>query len=146
MKNISWCKKQKKGIELVEPNDNLCVAYFKDADESLLIMTNISGKWKIVTGYYACYNAFYALLMKVGIKCEIHDCTLYLMPYFNFNEQQVSFLEKLKKLRIDVQYYLEPAVEIDVNKIKEFITSCKSFNNKLDEDEIDKIRGLVKND
>jgi len=35
MDQIRWCVKQKKGIELVEPNDNLRAAYFLKAEEAL---------------------------------------------------------------------------------------------------------------
>lgn len=32
--------------------------------------------WVITTPYYARYFALYALLMKMGIKSEIHDCSI----------------------------------------------------------------------
>ncbi|MBU0456852.1 MAG: hypothetical protein ABH824_06460 [Nanoarchaeota archaeon] len=144
---ISWCLKQKKGIELVEPNENLCQAYFLDADDSLSTMEDVKKKWKIITGYYACYNALYALLMKTGIKCEIHDCTLELMHFFDFEDEEKTFLKNLKKLRIGVQYYLEPATEINSSKIKSFVTHCKVLNKSLEEDKIKELRmELAKND
>lgn len=145
MNKIDWCLKQKKGIELVEPNDNLCDAYFHDADNSLLTMDKIDGTWQIVTAYYACYNSLYALLMKAGLKCEIHDCTLELMSFFDFTSKQKIFLKNLKKLRIAVQYYLEPAVQINKVEVKLFVTCCKNLAKNLNSDEITKIRGLVKN-
>ena len=144
--NLEWCKKQKKGIELVEPNDNLCDAYFQSADNSLLTMNKIVGTWQVVTAYYACYNSVYVLLMKTGIKCEIHDCTLQLMDIFEFSPEQKIFLKNLKKLRIDVQYYLKTASEINVLEIKSFVIYCKNMIKKLTVDEINKLRGLVKND
>ena len=146
MKNKSWCLKQKKGIELVEPNGNLSKAYLNDADDSLLAMGKNKGKWKIVTAYYACYNAFYALLMKTGIKCEIHDCTIELMALFEL-KKEISFMKKLKKMRIDVQYYLKPAPEINLTEIKHFVSECKLLTRDLTEDKIKLIRGeLAKND
>jgi len=33
-------------------------------------------EWTISTSYYAKYFAIYALLSRIGIKCEIHDCTI----------------------------------------------------------------------
>lgn len=32
--------------------------------------------WITTTAYYARYFALYALLMKIGVKSEIHDCTI----------------------------------------------------------------------
>lgn len=144
---ISWCLQQKNGIELVEPNDNLSTAYLNDADDSLLAMDKITGKWKTVTAYYACYNALYALLMKAGVKCEIHDCTLIIMNLLEFTKEEIGFLKALKKQRIDVQYYLKPALEIDVIKVKQFVARCKLLAKLLVED---KVKGvcyhLAKND
>lgn len=145
MVSINWCKKQKKGIELVEPNDNLSEAYFSDADDSVSAMEELKGKWKLITAYYACYYAFYAILMKAGIKCEIHDCTLELMRFFGFDGKQRKFMTNLKKARIDVQYYRKETLGVDVNLIKSFVVGCKNLCLALDEDKIMEIRDLVKN-
>ncbi len=146
MNKIGWCLKQKKGIEIVEPNDNLCKAYFQDADESLDVMKEAKGKWKPITAYYACYYALYALLMKAGFKCEIHDCTLELMAFFGFGQEQVDFMKNLKKERTDVQYYRKEPQELNMTKIVGFVADCKNVSSQLNEDQIMKIRGLVKND
>ncbi len=144
---ISWCLQQKNGIELIEPNDNLSLAYFTDADDSLLAMEKNTGKWRIVTAYYACYNALYALLMKAGIKCEIHDCTLALMSFFEFTKEEGVFIQALKKQRIDVQYYLKPASEIDAAKVKQFVIRCKVLAKALVEEKVKEIcNNLAKND
>ena len=145
MVTIKWCLQQKNGIELIEPNENLCNAYFIDADDSLKAMDKNEGKWKVVTAYYACYNALYALLMKVGIKCEIHDCTLSLMSFLEFIPAERMFLQGLKQQRIDVQYYLRSAPYIDTLQIKKFVADCKSKAGSLHLDKIDKIRRSVKN-
>ncbi len=147
MKKINWCLKQKKGIELVEANDNLSEAYFKDADDSIESMSNTKGMWKTVMAYYACYYALYALLMKVGIKCEIHDCSLALMQFFDFSEEDKQLLEKMKKERVEVQYYRKEAKVIDIVAIKKFLSNCKQFAKRLDFDKIEGIREqLAKND
>ena len=143
MTKIGWCLKQKNGIEMVEPSDNVSQSYLVDADDSLKAIERNVGKWRIVTAYYACYNALYALLMKAGIKSEIHDCTIELMIFFDFSENEISFLKNLKGLRIDVQYYLRPALEIDIFQAKLFIVHCKELVLKLDSDKIYKIRGKL---
>ncbi len=146
MTKIAWCLKQKKGIELVEPNDNLSKAYFQDADDSLDVMREAKGKWKSIIAYYACYYALYAILMKAGLKCEIHDCTLELMAFFGFSQNQIEFMKKLKKERTDVQYYRKEPGELNHKKVAEFVMNCKEICSGLDHDLIIKIRGVVKND
>ncbi|MEK6933062.1 MAG: hypothetical protein AABW56_04705 [Nanoarchaeota archaeon] len=56
MKKISWCKKQNKGIKLIEPNDNLSQEYYQNAEESLKVLKNIketgSNIWLATTKCY----------------------------------------------------------------------------------------------
>jgi len=89
MDQIKWCLNQKKGIELVEPNDNLREAYLIKADEALeTLRTSKIKDWQLTTAYYAIYHSLYSLLMKIGVKCEIHSCTIefakrFLKKYFS---------------------------------------------------------------
>jgi hypothetical protein len=76
MNKLNWCLKQKRGIKLIELKPHLSISYLKEAEETLENVFSTKGKWKIITAYYACYNAFYSILMKCGIQCEIHDCNL----------------------------------------------------------------------
>ena len=78
-KKLIWCINQNKGIELIDQKLHLSTSYIQEADETLENMLSSKGKWKTIMAYYTCYNALYSLLMKVGIKCEIHDCTIELM-------------------------------------------------------------------
>ncbi|MBU0460378.1 MAG: hypothetical protein KJ771_06245 [Nanoarchaeota archaeon] len=141
MNKIKWCLKQKKGIELVEPNENLSKAYFKDADDTLESMSTSKGMWETVMAYYACYHALYALLMKAGIKCEIHDCTLALMEKMaGFDRNDTLFLVKLKEQRIRAQYYLKEERLRDLAKVKKFIFKCRELSEELD---VKMLRGIV---
>src|SRR3989344_9618810 len=92
---ISWCWKQKRGIKVEEPNDNLCKAYTEKAKSALNMLDCAIEKgeidWIATTAYYSRYFALYALLQKCGIKSEIHDCTLALM---NFLFVEDGFIEK----------------------------------------------------
>lgn len=77
MDQIKWCLNQKKGIEIVEPSDNLRDAYLVKAEDALdTLKTSKSRDWQLTTAYYTIYNSIYSLLMKIGIKCEIHSCTI----------------------------------------------------------------------
>ena len=142
MNKISWCKKQNKGIELVEPNDNLSEAYLKEANDTLKEIQE-GAKWSTIMGYYACYNALYAILMKVGVKCEIHDCTIELMKVVSgFSDEDYDFLVSLKVKRIDVQYYLKKIVLDDLASVKNFVLKCDKIRNTIN---LEEIRGKIDN-
>ena len=65
--------------------------------------------WILTTAYYARYFALYALLMKMGIKSEIHDCTLNVAKLLANNgiltPSLIEDFAKAKQTRIDTQYY-----------------------------------------
>lgn len=152
MKKISWCKKQKKGIKLIEPNDNLSQEYFENAEESLRVLRNIketkSKMWIATTKYYIEYFAVYSVLMKLGIKCEIHECTIALVEFLEkekiIQKGVAKILERDKELRIDNQYYLKnKPVEIDFEKLSNFLLSIKETLKKLDYKKIDELRRKI---
>ncbi|MBR9691767.1 hypothetical protein GOV06_03185 [Candidatus Woesearchaeota archaeon] len=151
MVTLEWCKNQKKGLKLVEPNDNLSREYMQTAEETLEVLRNIKSKskiWLATTKYYCEYFAVYSLLMKIGIKCEIHDCTISVCRLLE--DRKVipkgfsNILEKDKKLRIDNQYYLKnKEVHVDYNKILEFILEIKSINETIILDKVKEIRRIL---
>ena len=117
MDQIKWCCEQKKGIRIINPNNNIAEDYAKKSDISLDEMNNVkSGEWKIVAAYYACYDILYSLLQKAGIKCEIHECTIALMEFFGFNKDDIDFMKDLKQRWINAQT-LTP-LEISLIKIQ----------------------------
>ena len=138
--HVSWCFKQKRGIKLEGPNDNLCNVYIKKAKSSLNMLESATEKgeidWISTTAYYARYFAFYALLQKCGIKSEIHDCTISLMGFLFVDENLIeqhfyNELQLAKDLRIDTQYYVTE--EIDLNKLKKDSETARSFVLKMEE-------------
>ena len=144
MSKIEWCLGQKRGIKIIEPNNNLSQQCVKSSEENLDMMRKSIGKWKSITAYYACYEAFYALLQKIGIKCEIHDCTLKLLNLIEgFDDALKNFIIDLKEERIDVQYYLKSPKPLDENQVKDFVLSCKSKIYSITVDEIAKIRDKI---
>lgn len=152
MKKISWCRNQDKGIKLIEPNENLSNEYFRNAEESLKVLKSIqstqSKMWLATTKYYIEYFAIYSLLMRIGIKCEIHDCTITLVKFLeeeNIVDKGISLiLEKDKELRIDNQYYLKNRpVNIKIEKLSNFLISIKKIIDKLDEERINYIRDKI---
>lgn len=153
MDKIKWCLKKKDGLSLVEPNANLAEAYMNKAEESLESMRiNTIKDWKISTAYYSMYFSLYAILMKLGVKCEIHSCTLecakrFLKEYFS--QEECDFLEDSLKARIDAQYYVDREVsDVQYQKMikrsPEFLVKCKSVILQLNEKKINEIRKQLK--
>ena len=148
--SIDWCKKQ--GMKLIEPNDNLAEEYYKNAEETLRV-TNIiknsgSNMWLATQKYYTEYLAAYSILMKIGIKTEIHSCVIEIIKLLE-KEKIIDFgfskiLEDDKELRIDNQYYLKNRpVNFDSKKIAELLLKTRTILDKITSVQIKKIRGLI---
>ena len=150
MDKIKWCVGKKEGLSLIEPNNDLANAYLKKAEEALeSIRVNIIKDWKISTAYYTIYFSLYSLLMKLGVKCEIHSCTIeFVKRFLNefFEENELDFTEDSLKARVDSQYYIGRTVPDEqynkmIQKAPEFLVKCKAVLIKLNEKKINEIRG-----
>ena len=149
MDKIKWCAGKKEGLSLIEPNSNLSEAYIKKSEEALeSIRVNVIKDWKISTAYYTIYFSLYSVLTKIGIKCEIHSCTIEFAKRFLkefFSEEELDFTEDSLKARIDSQYYVDRTVPDEqynkiIKKAPEFLVKCKSILIKLNEKKINEIR------
>jgi len=149
---LKWCFLQNKGIKFIEPNENLAREYIETSEETLIVLQDIKSKskvWLATTKYYCEYFIFYALLMRIGIKCEIHDCSIELSKLFE-EENMIpkgfsKILEKDKGLRIDNQYYLKnKKVDLNIDELREFILKIKDKVNTIKNDEINQIRDKLK--
>ena len=56
MASIGWCKKQKNGIELIEPNKNLATAYIKKAEAALETSKLAKSKDWIISASYSAFT------------------------------------------------------------------------------------------
>ena len=152
MVSLDWCRKQKRGIKLVKPNLNLFKEYIDNAEESIRVIDRIeetkSNMWLATTKYYIEYFTAYAFLMRVGIKSEIHDCTIELLRKLE-RENIIDFkiserLEADKVLRIDNQYYLKNRpVTVNLEELRELILTVKKVAEMLTPEDIEKIRKVV---
>jgi len=149
MDKIKWCVGKKEGLNLIEPNSDLASAYIKKAEEALeSIRVNIIKDWKISTAYYTIYFSLYSVLMKLGVKCEIHSCTIEFAKRFlkeYFEEAELDFTGDSLKARIDSQYYINRTVPDEqynkmIQKAPEFLVKCKSVIIKLNEKKVNDIR------
>src|SRR3989344_7884708 len=153
MKTIDWCKKQKNGIELIEPNYDLAKAYIKKAEDSLsasLVLSN-NKDWKISSLYYTMYFSVYSILMKIGVKCEIHSCTIVFAENFlkeYLTDRDITLLKNSMKARIDTQYYTDKNISDSfyntmISNAPVLLANCKNILNKLTEKNITKIRSKI---
>ena len=92
--------------------------------------------------------SLYSVLTKIGIKCEIHSCTIAFAKRFLtefLSEDDLDFTEDSLKARIDSQYYIDRTVPDEqynkmVKNAPEFLVKCKSILIKLNEKKINEVR------
>jgi len=154
MVNLKWCCKQKDGIKLIETNDNLARAYLKMAEDSLGTM-NRERKYNLRSAisacYYSMYYSLYALCMKIGIKCEIHSCTLEFMKKMLiefYSEEDVKIIKKAFDARDIAQYHADEIIsEEDSNYIMKkaplFFNKSKDILARINERDITRIREKI---
>ena len=153
MDKLAWCKKQKNGIELIEQNLNLSNEYFEKAENALRAVKTLEGnkEWQISSAYYSMYFSLYAILMRIGIKCEIHACTIEIMKKAltkYFSNEEINLLQKSLTARVDSQYYTDRDVKEEqritmVENASKFHLKCKEIALKLTSKEILSIRELI---
>lgn len=151
---ISWCKEQNKGLRLINPNDNLAEQYYKNAEESLrigiLIKDTGSNMWIATHKYYTEYLAAYSILMKIGIKSEIHSCTIEVIKILEeekiLNISLSKYLEEDKYLRIENQYYLKNVrIELNPKLLSDILLNVRSSLNSITNEQIKRIRAIIEN-
>ena len=102
-------------------------------------MKEKSNMWLATTKYYCEYFAVHALLMRLGIKSEIHDYTIEVARFLEkesiLPSGTAKLLENDKELRIDNQYYLRNR-KVIVN----FILTIKEKLNSITSEEIQNVR------
>ena len=155
--NLIWCFKQKRGIRITEPNTNLTKAYLKKATSALNTMTAAlqinEADWAATTAYYARYFALYALLMKIGVKSEIHDCTINIAQLLAnqgvLRQKLVDDIAEAKQTRIDTQYYV--ATQLNQKEIRKNADTARKFVLEIEQTienitlkQINTIRNLLK--
>jgi len=154
MVSIKWCCKQKDGIKLIESNDNLALSYIKMAENAIGTMNrerNYNLMFAISACYYSMYYSLYAVLMKIGIKCEIHSCTLEFMKILLSKFYSTEDI-KIIKLAFDTQniaqYHANKIIsKEDSNLIMInapiFLIKSNNILTKLNENDIKEIRKKI---
>jgi len=150
MVSINWCLKTKNGLELIEPNDNMSNSYMRMAEESIKVLSKIenSNIWTATTSYYIIYYSLYSLMLKIGVKCEIHSCSIEFMKQLLrefYTPKDAEMIELAFKARIDLQYYSNRPVDESLilnAKVycKDFYVKTKEIISRISEDQIKIIR------
>jgi uncharacterized protein (UPF0332 family) len=151
---LDWCLKQSKGIRLVKPSDNLVKAYLEKSRNALKSMEiNAQAslvEWAVSTSYYAKYFAVYALLSKIGVKCEIHDCTITLFEHLfcdSVPRESIKDLRNSKEDRVETQYYThEISVDLEQvkKKTKKFVLEIENVIDGLNSEKIEELQKRLK--
>jgi len=148
--NLEWCKS--KGLKNISPSYEIAKEYLKSVEETIrvidLIKDSGSNLWIATLKYYAEYFLACALLMRFGIKSDIHECTLKVISAFekigilNFSFSKI--LEKDKELRIENQYYLKNIkVNLDVKSISKLMIHVREIIDSVKGDEADDLKKLL---
>mgnify|MGYP001567023751 CR=1 FL=1 len=149
MARLEWCIR-KKAYEFIEPNPNLTEAYFKKAEEALKsIRVNTVKDWQIAIAYYTIYFSLYALLMRIGVKCEVHACTLAFIRSFlseYFSNEDCTFFEQSLQARVDAQYYVDRTVpdeqyQLMLKKAPDVLVQCKDIVQHITQKKVYQLRG-----
>jgi len=151
--NFDWCLLQTKGLRLTETNENLSKIYLRKSKGALNMLGSAIEKkeyeWILDTSYYAKYFAIYALFIKAGIKCEIHDCTIFALNILFAENRIVPFeiyeeLKKSKEQRVGAIYYNKEfglrEIMIRANATPEFCMKVEKIIENISDDQITKIR------
>jgi len=151
MVTLKWCCKKKEGIQLIEPNENLSKGYIEMAEAAIGTMNrerNLNMQFAISACYYSMYYSLYAILMKIGVKCEIHACTLEFMKKLlaNFySKEDFRIINKAFDARNTSQYYVDKIVskeDIDfiMGNAPYFLSKSKEILSKINEKDAKRIR------
>ena len=154
MVSLNWCCKQKDGIKIVEPSDNLAFGYIKMAEDALGTMNrerNYNPLFAISACYYSMYYSLYAVLRKIGIKCEIHSCTLEFMKVMLSNFYSTEDMKTIRTAfssRDIAQYHPDKIVakedsDFIMTRAPFFLSRSKEILAKLNEKDIEDIRKKV---
>jgi uncharacterized protein (UPF0332 family) len=151
---LKWCLRQERSIRLTAPSDNLVKAYLEKSRNALRSMeVNAQAdieEWAVSASYYAKYFAVYALLSKIGVKCEIHDCTIALFGYLFSTIEYHHLVRELKQSkddRVDVQYYSrELKIELAdlMQQAKQFVLQIEELIDSLNAEKVATLQQKLK--
>jgi len=157
MEKIAWCKRQRGGLKLIEPSQDISDGYLKMAKDSLDVMNREKDKslvFGVSAGYYSLYYSLYAVMQKMGVKSEIHSCSIafmksFLKEFYDFSD--VELMELSFNLRNTLQYYVGRNVSQDKvillwKSAYGFYVKSRDIVMGLSEKEVNEIRERFENE
>src|SRR3989344_6043900 len=142
--NLKWGCQKKEGIRLIELNENLAKGYISMAEAAIGTMNRekrFNMQFAISSCYYSMYYSLYAVMMKLGIKCEIHSCTLEFMKSLLgkfYSGEDMKTIKKAFDARQVVQYYVDKIISKDdsdfiISKAPLFFNKSKEILSRINE-------------
>lgn len=92
----------------------------------------------------------YGLLAKIGVKCEIHDCTIALFEYLfddTVSTQLIQELRDSKRGRVETQYYpitMEMDLEEEMSQTKNFVLVIEKTLDSLNSEDVLRLQRKLK--
>jgi len=139
---------------LIESNINLADSYIKMAENAIGTMSRereFNSLFAISACYYSMYYSLYAILMRIGVKCEIHSCTLEFMRSFLdkfYTKEEINIISKAFSARNTAQYYADKIIDektksLIFSQAPFFLNKSKEILSKLNENQINLIRKKI---
>ena len=102
---IIWSFK-KAGAKIIDPNENMQSSFTKLPIQTLksaeMTLNQKDFVWATSMIYYAEYYALYSLLLRLGIKCENHECSIEIAGFLMDKSIDLKGIKRAKKLRCTV--------------------------------------------
>ncbi len=148
-----FCFKKAGGLKLIDSNERLVEVYRRKSRSALNMLESAKEKqeneWILDTSYYAKYFIVYALFMKIGIKSEIHDCTIFALKSLFIEEKIIDKdiykeLKKSRDLRVGALYYDKEFGRKEILEraeiAPEFCLKVESILNKITNEDVERAR------
>lgn len=154
MGNIEFLKKKfiEEKIKFNELSNDISLAYISNSDDEIkaskIMLKQGLYKQSIIHSYYSMYMILQSLLFKCGIKCEDHNASIVILN--EIFEKDIYQINRLKKERIDVQYYITKDIDKEFTKellviAEEFVLDFKCFIDEMTEKSVLDFRTRLKN-
>lgn len=153
--DFGFCFKKANGLKLISSNENLVNVYKRKSISALNMLQSAIEKkedeWILDTSYYAKYFMVYALFIKVGIKSEIHDCTIFALKsiFCDFgiiSPELCKDLSDSRDLRVGSLYYDKDFGKNEIlnkaNTAPNFCLEVESIVDSLSKEDIARIRKI----
>ena len=153
---IRRCARQRRGVRLVEPSECLRRAYAGKSHDSMRAMQSMMGQgagdWAYSASYHAMYFSARAVLMRAGIKCEMHSCTIALIGHLfggSIDAGLVGDFEEAMKMQIEAMSHTTldgPVKESDrlAATTCRFVLAMEELADGLNNEEIEKARARLR--